>query len=382
MRLRGVFLALLLPLVLVACGTPRVLELSQAPKADIAGTVQIYVATTREASAEPVYFSGERGPRLSFARLDITVPRGHRPGELELPDSGPGDPAKHFTATYIQKLDLAPAVSDVRKELMRRPASQRDVLVFVHGYNTNFADAVYRFAQIVYDSGFKGVPVLFTWPSRGQLLAYPYDRESAYYSRDFLELNLRAIARDLGTSRMDILAHSMGTLLTLETLRQASIRGDGDFGGKLRDVMLAAPDVDLDVFKMQMRQIRRPMTVFISADDRALDFSRRFAGDKKRLGAVSAKDTEIVAELEKLGVRLIDLSEVSSSDSLNHAKFASSPKVVQMIGERLRQDKGVGFSGPRFGDRIGDIAGGVVGTVGSTVGLVVTAPIQIISGAQ
>ncbi|CAM5212905.1 Esterase/lipase superfamily enzyme OS=Bosea thiooxidans OX=53254 GN=SAMN05660750_02838 PE=4 SV=1 [Bosea thiooxidans] len=382
MRLRGVFLALLLPLVLAACGTPRVLELSQAPKADIAGTVQIYVATTREPSAQPVYFSGERGPRLSFARLDITVPRGHKPGDLELPDSGPGDPAKHFTATYIQKLDLAPAVSDVRKELMRRPASQRDVLVFVHGYNTNFADAVYRFAQIVYDSGFKGVPVLFTWPSRGQLLAYPYDRESAFYSRDFLELNLRAIARDIGSSRMDILAHSMGTLLTLETLRQAAIRGDGDFGGKLRDVMLAAPDVDLDVFKMQMRQIRRPITVFVSADDRALDFSRRFAGDKTRLGAVSAKDTETIAELEKLGVRLIDLSDVSSSDSLNHAKFASSPKVVQLIGERLRQDKGVGFSGPRFGDRIGDIAGGVVGTVGSTVGLVVTAPVQIISGAQ
>ena len=98
------------------------------------------------------------------------------------------------------------------------------------------------------------------------MLAYPYDRDSAFYSRDFLELNLRAIARDLGASRMDLLAHSMGTLLTLETLRQAAIRGDGSFGGKLRDVMLAAPEVDLDVFKMQMRSIRRPLTVFVSAD--------------------------------------------------------------------------------------------------------------------
>ena len=381
MRLRVFLLAVFLPLMLVACGTPRVLELSEAPKGDVAATVQIYVATTREVSAQPVYFSGERSPKLSFARLDITVPRSHKPGELELPDSGPGDPAKHFTATYIQKLDLAPVVSDVRKELMRRPASQRDVLVFIHGYNTNFADSVYRFAQIVHDSGFKGVPVLFTWPSRGQLLAYPYDRESAFYSRDFLEANLRAIARDLGPARMDILAHSMGTLLTLETLRQAAIRGDGTFGGKLRDVMLAAPDVDLDVFKTQMREIRRPVTVFVSADDRALDFSRRFAGDKTRLGAVSSKDTETIAELERLGVRLIDLSEVSSGDSLNHAKFASSPKVVQLIGERLRQDKGIGFAGPQFGDRVGDIAGGVMGTVGSTVGLVVTAPITIISGA-
>jgi esterase/lipase superfamily enzyme len=382
LRLRVLAWALLAPLALGACGTPRVLAINTTPSTEIAGKVEIFVATTREASAEPVYFSGERGPKLAFARLDFTVPRSHKPGELELPDSGPGDPAKHFTVTRVQRLDLAPIVADVRREILRRPASQRDVLVFVHGFNTNFADAAYRFAQIVHDSGFKGVPVLFTWPSRGQVIAYPYDRESAYYSRDFLELNLRAISRDLGTTRMDILAHSMGTLLTLEALRQASIRGDGSFGGKLRDVMLAAPDVDLDVFKTQMRQIKRPVTVFVSADDRALDFSRRFAGDKTRLGAVSAKDTDIIAELEKLGASIIDLSEVSSGDSLNHAKFASSPKVVQLIGQRLQADRGIATAGPHFGDRLGDVAGGVVGTVGSTVGLVVTAPITIISGGR
>ncbi len=381
LRLRVLAVALLVPLALAACGTPRVLELNKTLSTDIAGKVEIFVATTREASAEPVYFSGERGPKLSFARLDFTVPRSHKPGELELPDSGPSDPARHFTVTGVQRLDLAPIVADVRREIMRRPASQRDVLVFVHGFNTNFADAAFRFAQIVHDAGFKGVPVLFTWPSRGQLLAYPYDRESAFYSRDFLEANLRAIARDLGTTRMDILAHSMGTLLTLEAVRQAAIRGDGTFGGKLRDIILAAPDVDLDVFKTQMREIRRPVTVFVSADDRALDFSRRFAGDKTRLGAVSAKDTEIIAELEKLGARIIDLSEVASGDNLNHSKFASSPKVVQMIGQRLQADRGIATAGPQFGDRLGDIAGGVVGTVGSTVGLV-TSPITIISGAR
>lgn len=382
LRLRVLAWALLAPLALAACGTPRVLDINKTVSTDIAGKVEIFVATTREASAEPVYFSGERGPRLAFARLDFTVPRSHKPGELELPDSGPSDPAKHFTVTGVQRLDLAPIIADVRREIMRRPASQRDVLVFVHGFNTNFADAAFRFAQIVHDSGFKGVPVLFTWPSRGQLLAYPYDRESAYYSRDFLEANLRAIARDLGTTRMDILAHSMGTLLTLEAVRQAAIRGDGTFGGKLRDIMLAAPDVDLDVFKTQMREIRRPVTVFVSADDRALDFSRRFAGDKTRLGAVSAKDKDIIAELEKLGARIIDLSEVASGDSLNHSKFASSPKVVQMIGQRLQADGGISTAGPQLGDRLGDIAGGVVGTVGSTVGLVVTAPITIISGGR
>jgi esterase/lipase superfamily enzyme len=131
-----------------------------------------------------------------------------------------------------------------------------------------------------------------------------------------------------------------------------------------------------------MREIKRPVTVFVSADDRALDFSRRFAGDKTRLGAVSAKDTEIIADLEKLGVRIIDLSAVASGDSFNHAKFASSPRVVQMIGQRLQADRGIATAGPQLGDRLGDVAGGVVGTVGSTVGLVVTAPITILSGGR
>ena len=372
MNLAGVLLA---ALALAACGTPRTLDLTNIEQAQTLGKVRIYVATTRDASAAPEWFNGERAPQLAFARLDISIPAAHRPGELELPSPGtPANPSLHFAAVDMERVELAPIVAQVRAEIARRPPAERDILVFVHGFNTNFADAAYRFAQIVHDSGFKGVPVLFTWPSRGAILQYPYDRESAFYSRDFLELNLRAISRDLGAGRIDILAHSMGTLLTLEALRQASIRGDGGFGGKLRNVMLAAPDVDLDVFRTQMRQIKRPVTVFVSADDRALYFSRRFAGDKDRLGALSAKDTEIVAELEKRGATIIDLSEISTSDQLNHDKFAASPRVVQLIGRRLQQDGGIGFAGPGFGDRLGDIAGGVVGTVAGTVGLV-TAPI-------
>ncbi|WP_165923556.1 alpha/beta hydrolase [Bosea sp. BK604] len=354
------------------------MALSTVTSDEIEGTVSIYVATTRDVAAEPQYFTGERGPRLAFAKIDMTVPRGHKSGELELPDSGPADPAKHFAVRSVQRMELPVILTDVRKDVARRPSTERDVLVFVHGYNTSAADAAYRFAQIVYDSGFKGVPVLFTWPSRGQLLAYPYDRESALYSRDFLEANLRAISRDIRAGNIDVLAHSMGTLLTVETLRQAAIRGDGSFGGKLRNVMLAAPDLDLDVFKTQMRQIKRPVTVFISADDRALAFSRRFAGDKTRLGALSSKDTQEIAELEKLDVSLIDLSDVSTSDSLNHGKFAASPKVVQLIGKRLQADKGIATRGPGFGDRLGDIAGGVVGTVGGTLEMVVTAPAAIV----
>src|SRR5690606_29795012 len=137
----------------------------------------------------------------------------------------------------------------------------RRVLVFVHGYNSGFEDAVYRFAQIVHDSGTDAIPVLFTWPSRGKLLAYNYDRESTSYSRDAFEEVLQALARDPSVDEVSILAHSMGNLLTLESLRQMSIR-DRRVAPKIMNVMLAAPDVDVDVFRTQITRMGEPRPRF------------------------------------------------------------------------------------------------------------------------
>jgi esterase/lipase superfamily enzyme len=64
-------------------------------------------------------------------------------------------------------------------------------------FNSKFDDAVFRLAQIVHDSGAKSVPVLVTWPSRGSILAYGYDRESTNYTRDDLELLFQILAKHL-----------------------------------------------------------------------------------------------------------------------------------------------------------------------------------------
>ena len=85
---------------------------------------------------------------------------------------------------------------------------------------TDFEEAVYRLAQIADDLHAPAVPLLFTWPSRGKLLAYGYDRESATYSRDALEALLQKLARDPEVREVSVLAHSMGNWATLEALRQ------------------------------------------------------------------------------------------------------------------------------------------------------------------
>ena len=126
--------------------------------------------------------------------------------------------------------------------------------------------------------------MLFSWASGAKTTDYVYDKESASAARDQLEVTLRMLEQS-GARRIDIVAHSMGTWVTMEALRQMAISGDRDLGGKLGDVVLASPDIDVDVFKSQMRRYGKPDKPFIlllSDDDRALRLSGLIAGSAAR----------------------------------------------------------------------------------------------------
>ena len=106
-------------------------------------------------------------------------------GEVAWPKRLPSNPATDFATLKADEL-----TSDAAKKWLSasvRKSPDRSVLVFIHGFNNRFEDSVYRFAQIVQDSGVHSAPVLVTWPSRGSLLAYGYDRESTNYTRNALE---------------------------------------------------------------------------------------------------------------------------------------------------------------------------------------------------
>jgi esterase/lipase superfamily enzyme len=259
--------------------------------------------------------------------------------------------------------------------------SRRHVLLFVHGFNNRFDDAVYRFAQIIHDSRVDAVPALFTWPSRGSVWAYGYDRESTNYSRDALEHLLQVLSKDPAVEEVSILAHSMGNWLALEALRQMAIR-NGRVSPKINAVMLAAPDVDVNVFKSQIATITEKdgpkITLFVSQDDRALAISRRVWGDIPRLGAIDPAVEPYKAELAAEKITVIDLTKLTSDDRLNHAKFAESPEVVRLIGSRLASGQTVTDTHIGLGDRIAGVATGAASTVGSAAGLVLSAPIAII----
>ncbi len=376
--------ASILALALLLAGCAGVRGVMEPVSGTVLGAsrVDMLVATTRERTEPAEMFSGARGPALAFANLTVSIPPSSARwiGEVQWPRQVPGNPATEFVTLRADVIDRSQALAWFHRTV--RTVPRRQVLVFIHGFNNRFEDAVFRFAQIVHDSEAPVVPILFTWPSRGSVLAYGYDRESTAYSRNALESMLKAISRDPAVGEISILAHSMGNSLALETLRQMAIR-NGRVAPKIRNVLLAAPDVDVDlareaIIDMGPRAQRPAFTLFVSQDDRALAVSQRVWGSTARLGAINPDQEPYRTQLEQANVTVLDLTRLRAGDALNHGKFAESPEVVQLIGRRLAAGQTVTDSRIGLGDRIIQVTAGAAAAVGTAAGLAVAAPVSIV----
>jgi esterase/lipase superfamily enzyme len=298
--------------------------------------IPIFVASTRRDNRERTAGYDTPKSNAHFTFETISVPPGHRAGQIELPSWGKPNPRDHFVLTQTSPVETEGFTSQIATHLSGRVGSNRDVLIFVHGFNTTLDEARFRLAQVTADGRFGGVPVLFTWPSTSSVLSYVSARENATISRDALTKLLTDISRTPGVGRIHVLAHSMGAWLSMEALRETAIGGQRLLDGKLGNVMLAAPDIDLSVFRQQMQRIGggADIAVFSSTGDRALSLSSTIAGDRTRLGAIDPNNARDRAELAKLGVKVYDLSAISDG-WINHGAYATAPNVVRQIGAQL-----------------------------------------------
>ena len=334
-----------------------------------AARVEMLVATTRGRSDQPgVLFGSERADAVAFENIVVSVPPNREVGSVQWPRPGFADPTRDFAVVGADA--VAPA--DFSRDVARLTPRSGQALVFVHGYNTRFEAAVFNFAQLVHDMDAPVAPILFSWPSRGRLLDYVTDRESANFSRTDLADVLREVAKNPRVTDITVVAHSMGAWLATESLRQLALE-DGRVPKKISNVILASPDLDVDVFRRQVMEMgadRPRITIFVSRHDLALRLSSFLAGGIARVGAVDLTRPENVAELESApGIVVLDLSALRTSDRLNHSKFATSPEVVRLLGDRL-------IAGQGFGGGDGDVPT-AVGAIGGVVGGVAAAPILL-----
>jgi esterase/lipase superfamily enzyme len=250
--------------------------------------VTTYFGTNRAptGATEPATFYGPtRTADLNLGRTLVSIPTSRRPGDMSLPslwrfELSP-DPTKHFIFKSVSPLALEAA----RQELALRLAGtqQRSVLLFVHGYNVSFADAALRTAQLSHDLGFSGLSIFFAWPSAATTKGYWKDEEMAELSEGALDRLLDEIG-SLSPSSVYIIAHSMGNRLVTKVIQERLRRGIST--GSLRELLLAAPDINEEIFRERiapaiaaMQNVRR--TIYASSNDLALKASKIVHGFRR-----------------------------------------------------------------------------------------------------
>ncbi|WP_454619582.1 alpha/beta hydrolase [Bradyrhizobium cenepequi] len=282
----------------------------------------LLVATTRKpvkgGRAKP-WFGPDRASAMTVARAKLVPPDESR---FSLAAAGLGD----------WRIDqVEPVSGDVSDLLGQAGGGGSDVLIYVHGFKQTFETAALDAAHLSDGIRFRGQTMVFSWPSKAGLFDYAYDRDSAMWSRDDFERMLQAIVTPAGVGRVHIVAHSMGTMLALESLRQLHDRYGDTIDGRIGAVVFASPDIDMDVFSSAINRIgplARKITVITATNDRALALSGQLAGGMKRVGAAEK------AVIEKLGVRVVDASD-SGWGIINHDLFLSNADVRRVIRRQI-----------------------------------------------
>jgi esterase/lipase superfamily enzyme len=306
-----------------------------APGAKI---LQLYVATTRERqSPSENVFTANRANALNFARFSVSVPPNHKPGEVEMP-TNPPDLQTSFAVVEQAVMSEADFRKVVAPQGVARRKKQK-VFVFVHGFNNNFQESLFRLAQLHADTKIDGIPILFSWPSQGRVAAYATDKDAASYSRDYLIALLTTLTSSPEVGDILLVGHSMGAMLVADTLQQLRTEGKNQVIARLGRVVLASPDINAQTFRAQVQSIgplKPPLLVLVSKDDGALQASSILnGGGIPRAGALDVNNPIVQEAALRANVQVVDISQLDSRDGLKHDQFVS----VAVLYSQLQQTK-------------------------------------------
>lgn len=317
-------------------------------EATLSSVVQIFFATDRakEGATTSSEFGSERGP-ISFGTARVSIPATHQTGYLEAPSQFVRIKFLENSKKHVVVLDVVPTERDrffQQLEARVRKGSRSEAFIFVHGFNVTFVDALRRTAQMAFDLGFDGAPILYSWPSRGSPspLGYTADSATVEWSKQILKEFISDFMAKNSAKNVYLIAHSMGNrpltaaLLSLFN-EQPSLRA------RIKEVILAAPDIDAGIFKRDIApglvKAGRPVTLYASSSDKALILSK-IPNSVPRAGDSGAG--LVVVD----GIETIDASNVDTS-FLGHSYFADTREVMMDIqgmfdqGLRARQRPGL-----------------------------------------
>jgi esterase/lipase superfamily enzyme len=309
--------------------------------------VPVFYGTDRVHKDEPkrITYTADRASRLELGHALVTVPKSHQVPNIERPFAirvpfinvtiyeQAEDPKQHFTIRELKALTRDEFIELARKRIGGSTSYKDQAVVFVHGYNTTFDYALFRSAQMAYDLKFDGATFLYSWPSGAAFTGYGYDRESSEQAEPYLREYIALVVKDTGAKSVSVIAHSMGNMPLLRVLQ--SLGPSLPPGVQLNQIILAAPDVDRNLFEnlaANIKQYGRGVTLYCSSNDRAMAAARRVAGGIPRAGDVPSDGPIVLA-----GIDTIDISQTSTDYlALNHSSYAEKSALLADINLLLQ----------------------------------------------
>jgi esterase/lipase superfamily enzyme len=260
-------------------------------------------------------------------------------------------------------LEVSEALEKGREEIRSRLAqtNTKEVYVFVHGYSVKFEGSLLTIAQVWHFLGREGVPIAYSWPagSKGLVRGYTYDHDSSEFTVYHLKQTLHFLAEMPEVEKVHVIAHSRGTGVAVSALRElhleilASGRVTRD-ELKLGTVVLAAPDIDLDMIIQRAATARLGLVpersvIYVNSGDEALGISAWLFGGKGRLGAIQSnmfEPEELARVRESKRFSIID-ARVKNAGAFRHNYFYSNPAVSSDLILTLRYNKAPGAESGR-----------------------------------
>lgn len=294
-----------------------------------ARTIDLFYVTDRDSNPSGREdFGPERG-KVSYGIASVGIPPSHEIGHQEAPSvfrfEWSADERKHIALKGLLPMDHAEFLQQLGWAIEK--SRDRRLMLFVHGYNTPFADAARLAAQFATDLKFGGPVLLFSWPSQGSLTGYAVDETNAEWAQPHLVQVLKDLLDHSPAKRIYLVAHSMGTRVL--TRSYITLAGDRWVEGPnaLRDMILVAPDIDADLFREdiapRLAQAGIRVTLYASSGDRALMASHAFHGYAR--AGDSGEGLVIVP-----GVETVDASQASSG-LIGHSYFSEDRRIMEDI---------------------------------------------------
>lgn len=295
--------------------------------------IQVFYVTDRRdtGNADPrLRYADERavGGAVSKGTCDVSIPRSHEAGSLESPSwihlEFRPDPNKHVVLLNVNQLGSDPFY----RQLSERVAGsrQKEVVVFVHGFNNSFEEAARKTAQLTWDLRFDGAPILYSWPSRNSLLKYTEDEDTVQWTAFHLRAFLDELVQRIDPKKIHLLAHSMGNRALTSALQVIAAKRPDKATPLFDQVVLAAPDIGAETMGLlagEVLPVTKRITLYASDSDDALILSKFVHGG---LRAGGKGKYLLIAR----GIDTVDAS-AARTDFMGHAYFDNSVDIITDI---------------------------------------------------